>query len=73
MFIYLNHIKNWQEDFKAWFKDLLNLNIPKWIVSPFGVELESINWKTFLKEFIETTFDIEAKAIYTFKGIGREV
>ena len=32
MFIYINHIKNLQ-DFKAQFKDLLNMEIPEWFIS----------------------------------------
>ena len=32
-----------KEDFKAWFKYLLNMEIPEWIISPFDVEVESAN------------------------------
>ena len=52
------------EDIKAWFKDLLNMEIPEWIISPFDVEVENANWNTFLnKEFIEVTFDLKAKEL----------
>ena len=35
-----------------------------------GVEVESGNLVTFLKEeFIEMTFDLKVKFMYTFKGI----
>ena len=35
------------------------------------VEVESANLDTFLKvEIIEMTFNLEAKSMYTFKGIG---
>ena len=53
------------EKFKAWFKDLLNMEIPEWIISPFDVPAESTNLDTFFKEFIKMTFNLEAKSIYT--------
>ena len=35
------------------------------------VEVESANLDTFLrKKFIEITFDVEVKSMYTFRGIG---
>ena len=40
------------------------MKIPEWIISLF--EVESGNLDTFLKEFIEMTFDLEAKSIYVF-------
>ena len=66
-----NHIKNFQEDFKVRFKDLLNIEIPEWIIFPFDVEVESkkkIN-ALFEEEFIEMTFDLEVRSKYIFKGI----
>ena len=46
------------------------MKIPEWIISPFDVEVESANLKTFLKEkIIEMTSDLEEKSMYTFKGI----
>ncbi len=45
------------------------MTIPKWIISPFDIEVESANLDTFLKEFIEKIFNLELKSIYTFKGI----
>ena len=47
-FINISHIKNLQEDFKVQFKDL-NMEIPEWIISPFGVEVESANLDNFFK------------------------
>ena len=36
-----------------------------------NAEVESANLDTFRKEeFIETTFDLEAKSMYIFKGSG---
>ena len=71
IFIYINPIKNFHEDFKAWFKDVLNMEIPESIISPFDAEVESANLDHFLwKEFTEMTFNLEAKSTYTFKGIG---
>ena len=29
LFIYINSVKNLQEDFKVWFNDLLNIEIPE--------------------------------------------
>ena len=34
-------MKKLQEDFKAQFKDLLNMAIPEWIISQFDIEVES--------------------------------
>ena len=36
---------------------------------PFDVQMERENLRTFLKEFIEITFDFEAKSMDTLKGI----
>ena len=63
-FTYINQIKNFQKGFKALFKDLLNMKIPKWIISPFDVEVESSNFDIFLKEeFIEMTFNLKVKSM----------
>ena len=71
MFIDINYIKNFQEYFKVKFKDLLNMEIPEWIISPFDVEVEKANLDTFLsEEFIEMTFDLRAKSKHIFKRIG---
>ena len=71
LFIYMNHIKNLQEDFKTWFKDLLNMEIPEWIIFLFGVEAESAYLDTsFKEEFTEKSFNLEVKTMYTFTGIG---
>ena len=40
LFIYINPIKNWQEDFKIQFKDLQNMQISQWIISPW-----MLKWK----------------------------
>ena len=69
--LFISHIKNLLEDFKARFKDLLNMEIHEWIISPFDVEVKSVNSDNLLKEeFIEMTFYLEPKFMYTFKGIG---
>ena len=53
-------MKNLQANFKALFKELLNMEIPEWIISPFNVEVESANLDILLKEeFIEVTFDLK--------------
>ena len=56
----------------TWLKDLLNLEILEWIISPFKIEMERANLDPFSekKEFIEMTFDLEMKSMYRFKGIG---
>ena len=43
-------MKNSQENFKTWFKDLLNMEIPEWIISTFDIEMENANLDIFLKE-----------------------
>ena len=63
LFIYINHIRKLQEDFKAWFKDLLNMEIPEWIISLLDVEVKSANLYNFLNEFIQMTFDLESKCM----------
>ena len=53
-----------QENFRDWFKDLLIMEIPELIISPFDIQLENANVNTFPKEeFIEMSFDLEAKSI----------
>ena len=70
LFIHINHIKNLQEDFKARFGDLLNMEIPEWIISRFDVERKSANLYVFLQEqFIKIVFDIKVKFKYIIKGI----
>ena len=36
-------MKNFQEDFKLLFKDLLNMEIPECIISLFDIEVKSAN------------------------------
>ena len=62
LFIYF---KNLQEDSNTWFMVLRNIKIPDWIISSFDIEVENINLDRFLKEFIEMTFDLEVKSMYT--------
>ena len=50
LFIYINHMKNSLEVFKAQSKDLLNMEIPEWIISPFDIEVKSENFSPFLKK-----------------------
>ena len=65
--LYINDIKYLIKDFKARFKDQ-NKEIPERIIFPFHIEVESANLDTFLKEFIELTFNLEAKSMPTLKG-----
>ena len=48
LFIYINHMKNWQ----AQFKEDLSMEIPEWIISPFDVDVEHANLDTFLKKYL---------------------
>ena len=48
MFIYIKYIRNLQENFKVTFKDLLNMEINEWVISPFDAKVESENLITFL-------------------------
>ena len=67
LFIYINHIRNLQGNVRAWFKDILNMEICEWIILPFDTEMESVNLDSFLNEkFMGTVFDQEAKFMYTF-------
>ena len=45
------------------------MEIPEQIISPFDIEVESTNLDSFLKEFIEMTFNLKMKSMYIFKGI----
>ena len=61
---------NLQEDSKVWYKDLLNMEIPEWIISRFDVKVKSANLDTILKEeFNEMIFNLKVKSVYTFKEI----
>ena len=65
MLIYINPIKNLQENFKARFNDLFHVEMLELIISSFDIEMESGNLDTFLKEeFIEINFDLEAKSLH---------
>ena len=69
--IYINPIENLQKDFKAPFKDLLNMEIPEWIISLYDVEVERANLDKFHREeFIEISFDFQVKFMYILKEIG---
>ena len=69
--MFRNHIRNLQDDFNAWYKDLLNMEIPEWIISSFDIDVKSANLDIFLvEEFTEMTFDLEVKSICVFRGIG---
>ena len=46
----INYIKNLQGDFKPQFKDLLNMEIPEWIIFPFDVEWKVQIETSFLKK-----------------------
>ena len=57
-----------REDFIARFMDLLNMEIPEWLISPFDVDVKS---KNFLKrKNIAMIFDPQAKSMLIFRGIG---
>ena len=46
------------------------MEILEWIIFLFQVDVESANLETILwEEFIEMTFDLETKSLYTFQGI----
>ena len=51
-------------------KDLLDIKITESIIFSFHVKVKSANLDTFLKEFIEMIFNLEAKSMRIFKGIG---
>ena len=60
---------NLLEYFKDGFKELLNMAIPEWIISPFDGLMESSNLDTFLKkkESIEMIFSCQVTSMFTFK------
>lgn len=41
--IYINHLKQLREDMRVRFIDIINLNIPDWVIDPFSVNAADIN------------------------------
>ena len=69
---YISHIDKLREDFKKRFKDLEDLEVPEWIMSPFNSNLDddSIDLE-IQEEFIQMKMDLEAKSLHTkenFRG-----
>uniref|UniRef100_A0A5S6QG44 HAT C-terminal dimerisation domain-containing protein n=1 Tax=Trichuris muris TaxID=70415 RepID=A0A5S6QG44_TRIMR len=65
---YVSHLKQVIEDMKERFCDLLNLDIPSWILDSFGVPAVEIHPK-IQEEFIELQSDVIAR--HTFGQFGR--
>ena len=63
--IYINHLGKLQEDFKVRFKDLDEMNVPDWIVTPFDLKMENSDIEFYLQEeLIDMCADLEAKFLF---------
>ncbi|KFD50507.1 hypothetical protein M513_08575 [Trichuris suis] len=55
LLVYVNHLKQIQKDMEERFRDLVNLNIPDWIVDPFGVSAVEVD-----TEIQESLIDLQS-------------
>ena len=63
--IFTNHLDNMQDDFRFRFKDLDNMTIPEWIITPSGVKFENLSVEPECKyELAELSVDIAEKAVF---------
>lgn len=59
LLIYVNHLKNVHKEIKARFSDILEMNIPNWVINPFSVSPIDIEI-TLQEEIIELQNDSSA-------------
>jgi len=68
--IFTNHLGNLQDDFRIWFKDLENMTIPEWIITPFDVKFENLSVEPECEyELAELSVDIAAKAVFESRSL----
>ena len=68
--IFTNHLGNLQDDFRVRFKDLENMTIPEWIITPFDVKFENLSVKPECEyEIAELSVDIAAKAVFENRSL----
>ena len=68
--IFTNHLGNLQDDFRVRFKDLENMTVPEWIISPFDVKFENVSVEPECEyELAEICVDIAAKALFESRSL----
>jgi len=68
--IFTNHLGNLQDDFSIRFKDLENMTIPEWIITPFDVKFEDLSVEPECEyELAELSVDIAAKAVFESRSL----
>ena len=68
--IFTNHQGNLQEDFRVRFKDLENMTIPEWTITPFDVKFENLSVEPECEyELAELSVDIAAKAVFESRSL----
>ena len=66
----MTHLENSIEDFKVRFEVLAKTIVPEWILTPFDVEIRSVDIVLRLQEeFIDITVDLEASALLIRKDL----
>ena len=68
--IFTNHLGNLQDDFCIRFKDLKNMTILEWIITPFDVKFEDLSVEPECEyELAELSVDIAAKAMFESRSL----
>jgi hypothetical protein len=68
--IFTNHLGNLQDDLRVRFKDLENITIPKWIITPFDMKFENLSVEPQCEyELAELSVDIAAKAMFESRSL----
>jgi len=68
--IFTNHLGNLQVDFRVRFKDLENMTIPEWIITPFDVKFENLSVEPECEyELAELSVVIAAKAVFESRSL----
>jgi len=68
--IFTNHLGNLQDDFGVRFKDLENMTIPEWIITPFDVKFENLSVEPECEyELAELSVEIAAKTVFESRSL----
>jgi len=68
--IFTNHLGNLQDDFRVRFKDLENMTIPEWIITPFDVKFENLSVEPECEyELAELSVDIAVKGVFDSRSL----
>ena len=66
---YVSHLEKLGEDFKIRFKDMEEMRVPEWIITPFDTNIENGIAPDLCDELIEMSVDIEAKTLFKNKSM----